>query len=116
MSVTCRVVSSCWGQWEAGRGTAERCDIQGILDLYLGTQPSESRGPEASSPSLSNSAHGYGVPRPTDQEMVEMEAGQGQMPGEGSPGPPSHRWPSEGQIPRVCLLQTPLTPSPLGAH
>ena len=85
MSVTCRVVSSCWGQWEARRGTAERCDIQGILDLYLGTQPSESPGPRGLFSPLSNSAHGYGVPRPTDQEMVGMEAGQGQMPGEWVP-------------------------------
>lgn len=100
------------GNGKPVEGLQKGATFRGYWIYIWAPSPVKAQGPEASSPSLSHSAHGYGVPRPTDQEMVETEAGQAQMPGEGSPGSPSHPWPSEVQIPRVCLPQTPLTPLP----
>lgn len=100
------------GNGKPVEGLQKGATFRGYWIYIWAPSPVKAQGPEASSPSRSHSAHGYGVPRPTDQEMVETEAGQAQMPGEGSPGSPSHPWPSEVQIPRVCLPQRPLTPLP----
>lgn len=77
--------------------------------------PVKATGPEASSPSLLSSASGYGIPRLTDQEMLVLEAGGDQCQESGPSVSPSRPWPSEVQVPPVCLLQMLLTPSPLGA-
>lgn len=115
MSATFRVLSLRWGRQEACQGTGEGSDIQGILDIYLGTQPSESHGPRGLFTLPVKQCQWIRDPQAHGPGFLALEAGGDQCQESGPSVSPSRPWSSEVQVPPVCRLQMLLTPSPLGA-
>lgn len=102
------------GDWKSVKGLEKGVNFGGYWIYIWAPSPVQAVGPEASSPSLSSTASGYGISRLKNQEMVELEADRDRCPESGPSVFPSQSPPSEVQVPQACLLQMLLTtPSPL---